>query len=100
MQIIPVLCLAAVIVAVGAYTRPLTQDEVQGILSTQVALASEADPPHVRQKRGLLLGGLAGAGLLGAGLLGAGIAGAGLAGAGIAGAGLAGAGLGLAAGFV
>lgn len=107
MQPAIVLCLAAFVVAVSAYTRPLEPVEVYAIQA--VAPRGYVEPSTavgpVREKRSLLLGaGLAGAGLLGAGLLGAGIAGAGLAGAGIAGAGLAGAGLGagfgLAAGLV
>lgn len=105
MQPAIVICLAAIVVAVSAYTRPMEPVEVYAIRPAAYPEPGAALGP-VREKRSLLLAGagLAGAGLLGAGLLGAGIAGAGLAGAGIAGAGLAGAGLGaglgLAAGSV
>lgn len=90
------ICLAAILVLVGAAMRPLDYHPARDG-SRDVVLVYP-----VREKRSLLLGaaGLAGAGLFGAGLLGAGVAGAGLAGAGLAGAGLAGAGLGFAAGLV
>lgn len=92
MQLSVLLCLAAIVVAAAAYTRPLRADEVHHVVALQPA-------GHVREKRGLLLGaGLLGAGLLGAGALGAGALGVGALGAGIAGAGIAGAGLGLATG--
>lgn len=96
------MCLAVVVVAVSALTRPLlvSAPPEERFLVVPAAVDDEVAGP-VREKRGLLLGaGLAGAGLLGAGLLGAGVVGAGVAGAGLAGAGLAGAGLGFAAGFV
>lgn len=94
-----IICLAVVLVLVGAATRPV---EYRPIAEDGRAIVVVYPKGGVREKRSLLLGaaGLAGAGLLGAGLLGAGVAGAGLAGAGLAGAGLAGAGLGFAAGLV
>lgn len=94
-----IVCLAVVLVLVGAATRPL---EYHPVGDNGRSLMVVYPRGAVREKRSLLLGaaGLAGAGLLGAGLLGAGVAGAGLAGAGLAGAGLAGAGLGFAAGLV